>query len=177
MHETLRRTACIVPDVMFTDGNFRIDTDLPRRISSRRRALVQHRRGEHPCKGVPRRALCEYDKLYPQYGFAKHKGYGTAAHIAAIGEYGLCEIHRRTFTKKLSAGRGAARRKVPEKRGLQVAARILRRPRRGGHRGKGRETIVFCEVKARLSEAFGTPPKRWNTTSGSAIKDRALYES
>lgn len=39
----------------------------------------------------------EYDKLYPEYGFAKHKGYGTAAHIKAIKEYGPCPIHRRTF--------------------------------------------------------------------------------
>lgn len=41
----------------------------------------------------------EYDKLYPEYGFAKHKGYGTAAHIKAIKEYGPCPIHRRTFIK------------------------------------------------------------------------------
>lgn len=43
----------------------------------------------------------EYDKLYPEYGFAKHKGYGTAAHIKAIKEYGPCPIHRRTFIKNL----------------------------------------------------------------------------
>jgi len=41
--------------------------------------------------------MIEYDKLYPEYGFAKHKGYGTAAHIAAIREYGLTPIHRRSF--------------------------------------------------------------------------------
>ena len=41
----------------------------------------------------------DYDKLYPEYGFAKHKGYGTAAHIKAIKEYGPCPIHRRTFIK------------------------------------------------------------------------------
>lgn len=41
----------------------------------------------------------EYDKLYPEYGFAKHKGYGTPAHIKAIKEYGPCPIHRRTFIK------------------------------------------------------------------------------
>ena len=45
------------------------------------------------------RIMREWDKVYPQYGFAKHKGYGTAAHIAAIKEYGLCPIHRRSFTK------------------------------------------------------------------------------
>ena len=45
------------------------------------------------------RIMCEWDKIYPEYGFEKHKGYGTAAHIAAIREYGLCPIHRRSFTK------------------------------------------------------------------------------
>ena len=46
------------------------------------------------------RMMMEYDQIYPEYGFAKHKGYGTAAHIAALKEYGPCPIHRRTFKKK-----------------------------------------------------------------------------
>lgn len=41
----------------------------------------------------------EYDKLFPEYGFAKHKGYGTAAHIGALREFGPCPIHRRSFIK------------------------------------------------------------------------------
>ena len=45
------------------------------------------------------RMMYEYDKIYPQYGFAKHKGYGTAFHINAIRENGLCMIHRKTFIK------------------------------------------------------------------------------
>lgn len=45
------------------------------------------------------RIMIGYDKIYPEYGFAKHKGYGTAEHIAAIKKYGLCPIHRRSFTK------------------------------------------------------------------------------
>ena len=48
----------------------------------------------------------EYDKLYPEYGFAKHKGYGTAAHIKAIKEYGPCPIHRRTFIKNFNQQKG-----------------------------------------------------------------------
>lgn len=43
--------------------------------------------------------MMEYDKIYPEYGFAKHKGYGTAAHIAALKEHGPSPIHRRTFIK------------------------------------------------------------------------------
>lgn len=46
------------------------------------------------------RMMMEYDQIYPEYGFAKHKGYGTAAHIATLKEYGPCPIHRRTFIKK-----------------------------------------------------------------------------
>ena len=46
------------------------------------------------------RMMMEYDQIYPEYGFAKHKGYGTAAQIAALKEYGPCPIHRRTFIKK-----------------------------------------------------------------------------
>ena len=45
------------------------------------------------------RIMREWDMVYPEYGFEKHKGYGTAAHIAAIRENGLCPIHRRSFTK------------------------------------------------------------------------------
>ena len=41
----------------------------------------------------------EYDKLYPEYGFAKHKGYGSAFHTEAIKKYGPCPIHRRSFIK------------------------------------------------------------------------------
>ena len=43
------------------------------------------------------RYMIEQDALYPQYGFARNKGYGTAEHIAALKEYGPCPIHRRSF--------------------------------------------------------------------------------
>ena len=46
------------------------------------------------------RIMREWDKVYPEYGFSTHKGYGTAKHIEAIKEYGPCPIHRRTFIKK-----------------------------------------------------------------------------
>ena len=45
------------------------------------------------------RLMAEYEKIYPGYGFAKNKGYGTAEHIAAIKEMGPCPIHRRSFIK------------------------------------------------------------------------------
>ena len=47
------------------------------------------------------RIMEEMDVLYPQYGFAKHKGYGTKEHMEAIRTYGPCPIHRRTFITKI----------------------------------------------------------------------------
>jgi len=43
--------------------------------------------------------MAEYEEMFPGYGFAKHKGYGTAAHIQAIRELGPCPIHRRSFIR------------------------------------------------------------------------------
>lgn len=51
---------------------------------------------------VARDRLClKYDELYPKYGFAKHKGYGTKLHREMILKYGPCEIHRKSFLKKI----------------------------------------------------------------------------
>jgi ribonuclease HII len=43
------------------------------------------------------RLMLEYDKQYPEYGFASNKGYGSAEHIAALKKYGPCPIHRKSF--------------------------------------------------------------------------------
>ena len=45
------------------------------------------------------RMMLEWDKVFPEYGFAKHKGYGTASHIQALKENGPCMLHRKTFIK------------------------------------------------------------------------------
>lgn len=47
------------------------------------------------------RYLWELDGQYPEYGFARHKGYGTVAHYAALRKYGPCPAHRRSFLKKM----------------------------------------------------------------------------
>jgi len=39
----------------------------------------------------------EWDRRYPGYGFARHKGYGTPEHLAALARFGPCPIHRRSF--------------------------------------------------------------------------------
>lgn len=52
------------------------------------------------------RLMYEYDKLYPEYGFARHKGYGTKAHMEALRKYGACPIHRRSFRPVLDTLQG-----------------------------------------------------------------------
>lgn len=47
------------------------------------------------------RIMREYDKIFPMYGFEKHKGYGTKAHVEALKEFGPCMIHRKSFLTKI----------------------------------------------------------------------------
>ncbi len=47
------------------------------------------------------RMMVQMDELYPEYGFASHKGYGSQSHIAAIRQYGPCPIHRQTFIRNI----------------------------------------------------------------------------
>lgn len=50
------------------------------------------------------REMREYDKIYPEYGFAENKGYGSAGHVAALQKYGPTPIHRRSFLKNILEG-------------------------------------------------------------------------
>jgi len=43
------------------------------------------------------RIMCKYDEMFPQYGFARHKGYPTEEHIQRLATHGICDIHRKTF--------------------------------------------------------------------------------
>lgn len=56
------------------------------------------------------RYMLEMDEKYPVYGFAKHKGYGSKAHYAALLEHGACPIHRQTFLKKFYSAHPEAAR-------------------------------------------------------------------
>ena len=48
------------------------------------------------------RLMCEYHEMYPHYGFDRNKGYGTKAHYEGIFKYGICDIHRKSFLRRLS---------------------------------------------------------------------------
>ena len=110
-----------------------------------------------------------YDSVYPGYGFAANKGYGSAEHIAGIQRLGLTPIHRRSFVKNLrpqeaettveKGGRGellAARQM--EKMGYEILARNFYALKAEiDIIAKKEHMIVFTEVKYRRDEAMGTP--------------------
>ena len=82
------------------DGNQGIDISIPFKTVVKGDSKSQSIAAASIVAKVTRdRLIVELDKKYPKYGFAKHKGYGTKAHIAAIREYGICDLHRKTFCK------------------------------------------------------------------------------
>lgn len=91
----------IKPDFVLTDGNMTLDIDLPQQSIVKGDSLSYSIGAASIAAKVFRDNLMdEYDAVYPEYGFKKHKGYGTALHIQAIKDNGLTPIHRRSFTKK-----------------------------------------------------------------------------
>lgn len=100
MKNAVERLA-VPPDVVLTDGNMTIDVPFPQKSIVGGDGLSYSIGAASIIAKVYRDALMdEFSKLYPAYAFDKNKGYGTAEHIKAIKEQGLCPIHRRTFTKK-----------------------------------------------------------------------------
>lgn len=89
------------PEVILVDALTKIDTDgIPYKSIIHGDAISYSISCASIIAKVTRdRIMRSLDEVYPQYGFAKHKGYGTAAHIQAIKEYGICPIHRKSFTK------------------------------------------------------------------------------
>ncbi len=91
----------VVPDIILVDALTHINTcNIPYRSIIKGDATAYSIAAASIIAKVTRdRIMQGYNEVYPEYGFGKHKGYGTASHIAAIKEYGLCPIHRRSFTK------------------------------------------------------------------------------
>ena len=91
----------IKPDVILVDALDKIDTKGIKYISViKGDAKIYSISAASIIAKVTRgRIMKEYDEVYPQYGFAGHKGYGTAKHIQAIKQHGICPLHRKTFTK------------------------------------------------------------------------------
>lgn len=95
-----------LPDYLLIDGNHKIPVEflsdphaLPfqRAIKKGDRLSVSIAAASIVAKVARDRIMVEYDRLYPEYGFGQHKGYGCAMHLAALSRYGPSPIHRRSF--------------------------------------------------------------------------------
>lgn len=104
MHQALAALS-VVPGHILVDGNRFSGTGIPFTTIVDGDALSHSIAAASIIAKVTRdRLLCDYDRLYPAYGFARHKGYGTAQHRAAIVAHGPCPIHRRTFLSGILDG-------------------------------------------------------------------------
>ncbi|MCI9009912.1 MAG: ribonuclease HII [Clostridia bacterium] len=96
----------ISADMVLTDGNMTLDISVPQRSIVKGDALVCSIGAASILAKVYRDTLMrEYAKEFPEYGFEKNAGYGTAVHIQAIRETGICRIHRKTFVKNFWDGK------------------------------------------------------------------------
>ncbi len=92
----------IVPDIALIDGNKTPDINCRSYAVVKGDATSQSIAAASILAKVARdRYMEELDKKYPQYQFAKHKGYGTKLHYEMLEKYGMSEVHRPSFLKKL----------------------------------------------------------------------------
>lgn len=90
----------IRPDFLIIDA-VRLPVEIPQRaVPKADQNSVSVAAASILAKVTRDRIMEKMDRIYPGYGFAQHKGYGTKEHMMAIREKGLCPIHRRTFTSK-----------------------------------------------------------------------------
>ena len=85
-------------DFLLLDGNFKINSKiLQKPIIKGDQKVFSISAASIIAKVTRDRLMQKYHKKYPQYGFDKHKGYGTASHFASLEKFGACKIHRKTF--------------------------------------------------------------------------------
>lgn len=98
--EKLLQNTALTPTEIFIDGN-RLPPDLPlpaRAIIKGDASIAEISAASILAKTARDATLIELDARYPQYGFAKHKAYGTAAHLQALAEHGaILGVHRQSF--------------------------------------------------------------------------------
>lgn len=105
------------PDLVLVDGNIDRGFSIPAKAIIGGDALSPSIAAASIIAKVTRDRLCaDYETLYPQYGFAKHKGYPTPAHKLAVYEHGPCPIHRRSFLSFLTRDRAKLEDALQKKR-------------------------------------------------------------
>jgi len=97
MADSVSRLSC-KPDFLLIDGNQKIPSIIPQLTIKKGDALSASIAAASVIAKVSRdRMMLHYDGIYPQYGFSRHKGYGTQDHLKNISKFGPCKIHRKTF--------------------------------------------------------------------------------
>jgi ribonuclease HII len=88
----------VSPDFMLIDGLQGLGLQVPQKpIPKGDQLSVSIAAASIVAKVTRDRLMLDYHRKYPQYNFAKHKGYGTEDHLRAIEEFGICDLHRKTF--------------------------------------------------------------------------------
>lgn len=99
--EAMKIAVCslpIKPDFVLIDGNHRPDVNLPMKALPHGDSLSMSIAAASIVAKVTRdRIMRKLDRMHPQYGFVRNKGYPTAEHLAALDKFGPCEMHRRSF--------------------------------------------------------------------------------
>ena len=92
----------LTADYALIDGNRMPPLDIPGTTIVKGDALSMSIAAASILAKVSRdRVMVQFSREYPQYGFEQHKGYGTAAHVQALREYGPCPLHRQSFLQKI----------------------------------------------------------------------------
>lgn len=100
--KTAVESLSVKPEIVFVDGNRLPNWEIPSESIVKGDATSASIAAASILAKVSRdRYMMEMDKKYPEYEFAKHKGYPTELHYEKLREYGPCEIHRKTFLKKM----------------------------------------------------------------------------
>ncbi|MDR1961570.1 MAG: ribonuclease HII [Gracilibacteraceae bacterium] len=184
----------LAPDYVLIDGRDRLAANVPQRVLIGGDGLCASIAAASILAKVERDGyMAELHQVYPYYGFDRHKGYGTEAHMRALAQHGLCPEHRMSFRPVRLAAEGnlfadaAADTDLKDlgERGETIAADFLRaaglsvvarnyRVRDGEIDivAQDGETVVFIEVKTRLSGRAGRAAE--NLTQGKLKKMRRV---
>ncbi len=201
-HHAMREAVAAMttpPDIVLIDGRAAHPFPVPQiallQGDSRSRSIAA---ASIIAKVTRDRLMKEMHLLYPQYGFAEHKGYGTAEHFAALEQFGPCPLHRKSFapvTRLLDTSllpEEDARHRLGESGEIVARSHLIRlgweilstryRCREGEIDiiARDGETLVFVEVKARRGSARTVPAEAVDARKRTLMQTAAqtyLFES